>query len=201
MREEEEQNKRKNTVPDIPNIQRREFGFLFPSQTFQQNRKRVMRRHMAFRSDKALWEFITKRKPLDCFISSAYYENPSARKMGAKGWEGADLFFDLDGDPASDELTDVKGEAVVIRYALKDDFDIDSQVIFSGRKGYHVVSMTDDDKVLTMASDARRAVVDYLKEKYKCRFIDEPSSGDVHRFRRLPGTTNSKSGKICKILR
>ena len=179
----------------VPNIQQREFGFLFPSRDFHRDEKRVMRRHLAFPSNEALWEFIKRTKPLDCFLSTAYYENPSVQKMDAKGWKGADLYFYLDGGP--DELTAVKGEAVVIRYVLKHDFDIDSQLIFSGSKGYHVVSMTDDDRVLTMKSGARRAIVDYLKEKYKCRFIDGPSSCDVHRLRRLPGTTNSKSGKVA----
>jgi Eukaryotic-type DNA primase, catalytic (small) subunit len=195
-KEKEEQNKRKNAVlvGDIPNIEQREFGFLFPAR----EGKLVMQRHLTFRSGNALRAFIEERKPLDCFLSIAYYKNPSARKMDAKGWKGADFYFDLDGSP--DEITAVKGEAVVIRYALKDDFDIDSQLIFSGCKGYHVVSMTDDDKVLTMASNARGEIVDYLKEKYKCRFIDGPCSRDVHRFRRLPGTVNSKSGNMCKIL-
>jgi hypothetical protein len=30
----------KMQIPDIPNIQRREFGFLFPSRTFQEDKKR-----------------------------------------------------------------------------------------------------------------------------------------------------------------
>jgi DNA primase small subunit len=185
--------KNRNVVPDI---QRREFGFLFRS---QKDEKPVMVRHIAFLSDMALWKFIEKRKPSDCFLSTAYYHNPLAKKMGDKGWEGADLFFDLDGDP--DELFAVKGEATTIRYVLREDFDLDSQLIFSGCKGYHILVLTDDKGALKLGKDERREIIDYLKEKYHCTFIDEAASCDVHRLRRLPGTVNSKSGKTCEIVK
>ena len=186
----------------MPNIERREFGFLFLSGASGKNRnseKPFMVRHKSFASEEKLWSFIMDSDPSDCFISTAYYQNPSARKMEEKGWLGADLFYDLDGKP--DELFAVKKETIILQHALNEDFGLDSQLIFSGSKGYHVVVITDDEKVLKMESDARREVVDYLEVKHHCVFIDEPASCDVHRLRRLPGTKNSKSGKMCKIVK
>ena len=183
------------------NIKQREFGFIFPFRRQKKNWescKYVMLRHKSFDSEKEVWKFIKETNPLDCFISTAYYHNPATRKMADKGWIGADLFFDLDGRPS--EIAQVKGEAVMIRYALKEDFDLNSSLIFSGAKGFHVVATSNDKNVLEMESDARREIVDYFKQRYKCRFIDEPVTCDIHRLRRLPMTVNSNSGKMCRAI-
>ena len=183
----------------ISQIEKREFGFLFPSVSIEKSKKAVMARHKSFSSEKEVWNFIDETNPLDCFLSTAYYRKPSARKMEEKGWLGADLFFDLDNDKKS--LFDVKAEAQIIKHVLREDFGIsDSQIIFSGAKGYHVVSTINDTKVLGIGSMERREIIDYLKNKYRCRFIDSPASCDIHRLRRLPGTINSKSGKMCEII-
>ena len=182
-------------------IEKREFGFLFSSVHIREispNSDKIMIRHKSFSSEKEVWKFIKETNPLDCFISTAYYQNPAAKEMADKGWVGADLFFDLDGKP--DGLSRVKGEAIMIRYALKEDFDLNSDLIFSGAKGFHVVVTTNDKKVLEMESDARREIVDYFKQRYKCHFIDEPVTCDVHRLRRLPTTVNSDSGKMCRMV-
>ena len=55
-------------------------------------------RHRAFQSNTELLHYLQNRPPHSCFHSTAYYQRPSNRKMSEKGWLGADLIFDLDGD-------------------------------------------------------------------------------------------------------
>ena len=45
-----------------------------------------------------LLHYLHSKSPHSCFHSTAYYRDPSQRKMIDKGWLGADLIFDLDGD-------------------------------------------------------------------------------------------------------
>jgi DNA primase small subunit len=56
-----------------------------------------MVRHKAFASPTALGLFLKDRIPSDVYHSCAYYENPEA-EMDKKGWQGADLVFDIDAD-------------------------------------------------------------------------------------------------------
>ena len=56
-----------------------------------------MVRHKSFTSPTALRGFMRERIPSDVYHSCAYYENPDA-EMEKKGWQGADLVFDIDAD-------------------------------------------------------------------------------------------------------
>ncbi|NPA98840.1 MAG: DNA primase [Crenarchaeota archaeon] len=56
------------------------------------------RRHLSFPSMTMLYKFIVENPPLHLYYSSAYYDDPSANDMGAKGWRGSDLLFDIDSD-------------------------------------------------------------------------------------------------------
>ena len=135
-------------------------------------------------------------------MSVAYYEKPAERKMSDKVWRGADLFFDLDLNAGSNgNLNDVLFEAISIRDVLDTDFGLDSDLIFSGSKGYHIVSNTDDQRVLRLGSKERSEIVLYLKVKYRCKYIDGAVTRDIHRLRRIPGTINSKSEKMCDIVK
>jgi DNA primase small subunit len=58
----------------------------------------IMIRHMSFNNPKTLKEYIEKNTPLHLYYSSAYYREPHATDMNSKGWEGADLIFDVDAD-------------------------------------------------------------------------------------------------------
>ena len=55
-------------------------------------------RHRAFMDPSSLHSYLVQRFPHSCFHSTAYYDDPSQRTMADKGWRGADLIFDLDGD-------------------------------------------------------------------------------------------------------
>ena len=43
-------------------------------------------------------DYLRTMAPAHAFFSTAYYDDPAAPTMGAKGWAGADLIFDLDAD-------------------------------------------------------------------------------------------------------
>jgi DNA primase small subunit len=68
----------------------REFGFLL----FE---GKAMLRHKGFNSAADLELSLKTIVPSDAFYSCAYYESPDA-EMDKKGWQGADLIFDIDAD-------------------------------------------------------------------------------------------------------
>jgi len=57
----------------------------------------MMVRHKGFRNVDDLRSFLKTTVPSHAYYSSAYYEEPE-KEMGAKGWLGADLIFDIDAD-------------------------------------------------------------------------------------------------------
>jgi DNA primase small subunit len=59
--------------------------------------KQVMTRHLAFQSVGELVRKLAEVVPLHAYRSSAYFRYPAA-PMEEKGWEGADLVFDIDAD-------------------------------------------------------------------------------------------------------
>jgi DNA primase small subunit len=77
-------------IPSPISFGQREFAFLL-------FKERVMVRHKGFANPKAFSAFIKERIPSDVYHSCAYYENPEA-EMDKKGWQGADLVFDIDAD-------------------------------------------------------------------------------------------------------
>lgn len=58
----------------------------------------MMIRHLKFGNVGELKKSLVERTPANVYYSSAYYQNPEAEEMNAKGWEGADLIFDIDAD-------------------------------------------------------------------------------------------------------
>ena len=73
-----------------PNPQEREYGFLLFGGKF-------MVRHRSFKDQSSLLTAIRDLVPLHVYFSTAYYRDPVA-PMEQKGWEGADLVFDIDAD-------------------------------------------------------------------------------------------------------
>lgn len=57
-----------------------------------------MIRHLSFKDDYELNDFLRRNVPLHAYYSSAYYESPNAENMEGKGWLAADLVFDIDAD-------------------------------------------------------------------------------------------------------
>lgn len=76
---------------DVKDFVRREYALLhFGDQK--------MIRHLKFGGVSELKRSLVEGVPANVYYSSAYYRNPQADDMNAKGWEGADLIFDIDAD-------------------------------------------------------------------------------------------------------
>jgi len=75
----------------ISDFTRREIALL-------QFNEQVMIRHLRFGSPGALKGALVAAPPAHVYYSSAYYRAPEAPTMAGKGWEGADLIFDIDAD-------------------------------------------------------------------------------------------------------
>jgi len=171
-----------------PEIWKREFGFFF---RYRESEMRMVR-YESFTNHSELRNYIEKYNPADCFVSVAYY----GISISPKGWEGADLFFDLD----SDNLHRARADAETVYEVLLDDFGLkEVQMTFSGNKGYHVLVF--DKELHPLGSMERREIVDYMREKYGVSTIDAGASCDIRRLRRIVGTKNSKSGKFCSTVK
>lgn len=75
-------------VNDLP---KREFAFSHFTEE-------GMRRHIAFNNSLELLRYLAEATPRHAYHSAAYYRDPAAKTMDEKGWEGADLIFDIDVD-------------------------------------------------------------------------------------------------------
>lgn len=150
-----------------PRFEQREWGLIFFDESYPDI---VMRRHKSFMSEGEVFDYIRSMAPAHVFHSSAYYSNPAAPTMKEKGWQGADLIFDLDADHLkikwttySDMLQKVKEETLKLIGFLTDDFgfeDKDVEVVFSGGRGYHI--HVRNPKVIGLKSPERREIVDYI---------------------------------------
>ncbi len=77
-------------VPSPPLPEQREFGYLM-------FKERFMVRHRSFLSIDNLRAALAQTVPSDVYHSCAYYQYPDF-DMDKKGWQGADLVFDIDAD-------------------------------------------------------------------------------------------------------
>ncbi|RCH75588.1 MAG: hypothetical protein DBX04_06585 [Candidatus Poseidoniales archaeon] len=129
-------------------------------------------RHRALPTKDDLLRYLQTRSPHSCFHSTAYYNDPSQRKMMEKGWLGADLIFDLDGDhlPGVSD-NDFPGMMEKIQEQawslwsdfLEPEFGFDEkyvQTTFSGHRGFHI--HVRDPSLMHLDSNARRELVNYI---------------------------------------
>jgi len=129
-------------------------------------------RHRALPTKEDLLKYLQTRSPHSCFHSTAYYNDPSQRKMIEKGWLGADLIFDLDGDhlPGVSD-NDFPGMMEKIQeqaWSLWSDFlepefgfnEKYVQTTFSGHRGFHI--HVRDPSLMHLDSNARRELVNYI---------------------------------------
>ena len=73
-----------------PKMEEREYGFLLFKEKF-------MVRHRGFKTQESLLSAIRDLVPAHVYFSTAYYRDPTA-PMDQKGWQGADIVFDIDAD-------------------------------------------------------------------------------------------------------
>ncbi len=149
-----------------PSFDAREWGFIM----FDELPEVRMRRHKAFGSRGELGDYLSGMVPAHAYYSTAYYTYPAARNMKEKGWQGADLIFDLDADHLrkqgadyAEMLENVKRETIKLLDFLTEDFGFSREhieVVFSGGRGYHI--HVRDSSVFKLESGARREIIDYL---------------------------------------
>ena len=131
----------------------------------------TMVRHQSLLELGELDAFLAGESPRHVYFSAARYDDPATRGMDEKGWQSADLVFDLDADhlPSVDpETTSYEGMLRACKGALSNlvdilhrDFGFETQVVFSGSRGYHV--HVRDPSVRDLDAAARREVVDYVR--------------------------------------
>lgn len=166
-----------------PGLQSREWGLILFDDV-------GMRRHKSFLNVGEIADYVRSMVPAHLYHSAAYYRRPAAPTMKEKDWQGADLIFDLDADhlrkaPKSyAEMLDlVKRETLKLLAFLTGDFGLAERnisIVFSGGRGYHI--HVRDPKVLSLGSDERREILDYLTfrggdiDKF---FVKKVISGDI----------------------
>ncbi|SFR56004.1 DNA primase small subunit [Halogeometricum rufum] len=132
----------------------------------------TMVRHQSLLDVGDLGDFLSRTAPRHVYFSSARFDDPGAGTMDEKGWQSADLVFDLDADHLpgvdpettsyADMLAACKDDLLNLLDILEDDFAFaDTQVVFSGGRGYHV--HVRDEGVRELDSEARREIVDYVR--------------------------------------
>ena len=134
---------------------------------------RIPKRHRSFRTKTELHDYIKKENPNSCFHSTAYYEDASERKMSDKGWLGADLIFDLDGDhlPGINTtdfpnlLNTIQDQAWKLwSEFLEPEFGFEEKYVqtsFSGHRGFHI--HVRDPNLLHLDSNTRREIVNFIR--------------------------------------
>ncbi|MEM1999392.1 MAG: DNA primase catalytic subunit PriS [Archaeoglobaceae archaeon] len=172
---------------DLPReFKKREFAFV----PFESIPEFVMRRHVSFESEEEFRGYVAKNVPAHVYYSSAYYENPGEEKMEKKGWIGADLIFDIDGDHLPIKTKNIasllertKIEVKKLIKLLKTDFGVkEVEIFFSGGRGYHVHVLDEDFRYLE--APERREIIDYLTLNNPRLFGNFPESNAEIRVKR-----------------
>ncbi len=168
----------------VPSIEKREIAY-------QPLGKETMVRHLAFRDLDSLRKFLVESVPAHVYYSTAYYADPDNPDMEKKGWEGADLVFDIDADHLNTSSCKTSTEQGILTVecledALKETLKLvdiieeelgfrktEYYIVFSGHRGFHV--HIESETVRKLTQDERREILDYLLARaFKIdRFIDE----------------------------
>ena len=151
----------KNNELFIHNIEKKEFGYGVES--------KIDARHLSFNFIDELKAFLIETRPLFLSYSTAFYKFPSKRPMEAKGWDGAEIVFDLDidvGEVFNENAFDVVRQQTIklVEEFLLEDFGIDAgkvKINFSGHKGFHIHVC--EEEFFQLSSKARRELVDYIQ--------------------------------------
>ena len=195
---------------EVDEVEKREFAF----QPFAGG----MVRHKAFKNLEELKRHLVEKTPRHIYYSTARYERPWEEDMERKGWLGADLVFDIDGDHLDTEacreskvvslacLEDAKEETNKLIDVLTEELGLKpTKVVFSGNRGFHV--HVADEEVLALGQKERRELVNYLKAvgfdpskfhmkvgRRKVVLYEEEAVGNLLRIRR--GVEDPKALKV-----
>lgn len=196
-------------MPVVPALSQRELGFGW--------RKKIDFRHRAFSSQRDFGRFVLQDVPLYMSASSAYYRFPDKQPMPAKEYNGADLVFDLDAPRSLDHdhipllcegcLRDVHQQALRILEFLKDDFDLQGVLVFSGQKGFHIHVRC--EKVWDLSKDARRQMAEYVAAEgldaeslfQKSADVSDSSGRKVELLRGPSERSGGWAGKVYGVMK
>ncbi len=153
-------------LPPAPDA--REWGFI----PWTASPGTTMVRHRSLLEVGDLGSFLQRKRPRHVYFSAGRYGDPGASGMDAKGWQGADLVFDLDADhlpradPEADSYAEMlatcKGALKRLLTFVEEDFGFeDVTVVFSGGRGYHV--HVRDEGIRDLSREARREIVEYVR--------------------------------------
>jgi len=127
-------------------------------------------RHLSFGTIDELLDYFYEKVPVHAYYSLARYEIPSASSMEEKGFEGADLMFDIDADHfpgcegplVSDDCIAMAAEAAwrLTRMAQSDLGADEVMVYYTGNRGFHIVARCPGCEQLGRAE--RREIAHYL---------------------------------------
>ncbi|WP_227374159.1 DNA primase small subunit PriS [Haladaptatus halobius] len=155
------------TLP--PGADEREWGYI----PWTAGPGTTMVRHSSLLDLGDLGGFLERERPRHVYFSAGRYGDPGASTMEAKGWQSADLVFDLDADHLpgvtpettyAEMLARCKDELLDLLDLLDRDFGFDdATVVFSGGRGYHVHIR--DEGIRHLDREARREVVDYVRAR------------------------------------
>jgi DNA primase small subunit len=158
---------RRSERPLPPAAERREWGYIPWSAGGT-----TMIRHKSVLDIGDVEGFLARERPRHVYFSAGRYRDPGAGSMGKKDWLASDLVFDLDADhlpgvdPDRDSYPEMlaacKEELWDLLDLLEADFGFEeTQVVFSGGRGYHV--HVRDEDVRKLGRDARKEVVAYVR--------------------------------------
>ena len=172
----------KSSELDVPSVEKREIGVGFD--------KKIDARHYSFETLEAFRNHLVYNTPFFVSYSAAYYEIPSATPIEKKGWQGADLIFDLDAEMKTGlkiykELENVKQDAIrLVEEFIVPDFGLSKKnivYVFSGNRGYHIHIR--DKEVFGLGAQERREIVDYIRGvglDYRKFFYEGERAGQIY---------------------
>ncbi|ARS91168.1 DNA primase small subunit PriS [Natrarchaeobaculum aegyptiacum] len=159
---------RRTEITPPPAANEREWGFI----PWTESPGTTMVRHRSLLELGDLSEFLVRKRPRHVYFSAGRFRDPGASSMHDKDWQSADLVFDLDADhlPSvtlgedtyAEMLAKCKDALYRLLEFLEEDFGFeDTEVVFSGGRGYHV--HVRDENVLHLEREHRREIVDYVR--------------------------------------
>jgi DNA primase catalytic subunit len=189
----------------IPDLRFRHFRLRLLDETFHKVKRKI-------NSSKELQKYLIDYVPLDVYYSTAKWLNPHLiasrldKDILKNIYLGCDLSFDIDVSHKLNSLEDARRESLKLHDLISGKGFKMRYAAFSGSKGFHLVY--EDPWTGFEEPDPHRRELKAIEERKKLvseaselgLLFDEKVTVDTRRIIRVPGTINSKTGLVCKIL-